>query len=88
MEKEQMLDLAQTEMLGNRGRSVEMQFDLLGLVNLVGLVQLACRHPEVSPQLQSSAHRFVDSVESTLLAAELPGLALLVAAGWDKQFDG
>lgn len=85
MEKEQMLDLAQTEMLGNRGRSVEMEFDLLGLVNLVGPsglpVQLACRHPEVSPQLQSSAHRFVDSVESTLLAAELPGLALLVAAG-------
>lgn len=73
---------ADAEMRRVVGKPVKLEIQIQTLIGLVGLIQLACRHPGVSAELRLSAERFVAEIGSGLQERGLHDLAALVKAGW------
>lgn len=78
---------ADKEMRANLGRPVTLETDLQSIMGVVGMLQLACRHPGISDNIRRAAHVFVDNIGATLQEAGLHNLAALVQAGWNREFD-
>ena len=64
------------------GQPVVVQFQIQTLIGLIGLIQLACRHPGVSDEMRRSAEIFADEIGAGLQERGLNDLAALVKAGW------
>lgn len=64
------------------GRTVLLDVQIQTLIVLVGLIQLACRHPKVRDDIRETAERFVNEIGAGLQERGLHELAALVKAGW------
>jgi len=64
---------------------MEIVFSPLTAFQLAGLLQLALRHPGVSPELQKTARRFLEAVRSHFHAC--PTLLDVLARGDDPAYD-
>jgi hypothetical protein len=87
MTRQEIIDTADKEMRANLGRPVTLETDLQSVIGVVGLLQLACRHPGVEDGTRRAAHVFVDNIWATLQEAGLHGLVAIVLAGWHSEFD-
>lgn len=85
--REQVFADADKEMFANRDQQMILEMDLQSIMSVVGLVQLACRHPGVSWPIRARAVNIVVSIGSQLQEAGLHGLAAMVRAGWNSEFD-
>jgi hypothetical protein len=74
-----------TELLGKADRPMEIVFHPLTVFQLTGLVQLALRHPRVSPELQETARRFLAGVREYF--ADCPAVLDVVRRGDDPGED-
>jgi len=83
----QLIADADAEMLANIDRPVTIETDLQSVMGMVGLVQLACRHPGVDQKIKNAAIPFVDNIGAHLQELGLHGLAAMVRAGWNSDFD-
>lgn len=82
LNEEALIAGADTEMKRVWGRPVAIEVPIQTLMGLVGLIQLACRHPGVKDEVKLSAEQFVNGVGGGLQEAGLHELAALVKAGW------
>lgn len=87
MTHQEIIDAADREMRANLGQLVRLETDLPSIMGVVGLVQLACRHPGISNDIRRAAHVFVDNIGATLQEAGLHNLTTIVQAGWRSEFD-
>lgn len=78
---------ADREMRANQKRPVILEMDLPTIIGIIGLIQLACRHPGGPDRLKSAAYAFVDTIGADLQEAGMHNLAALVQAGWHSEFD-
>lgn len=71
----------------SKGWVTPMELTSPELTALVGLVQLAVRHPEIPPLVRQFAANLVAAVQTRFLQAQLPSLAELVRRGDLPQHD-
>lgn len=83
----ELLAAADQEMRANIHRPVIIQMRLPSIMGIVGLVQLASRHPGVSAEMRRGAREWVESIHTYLLNEGLRHLADLIVAGWEPAFD-
>lgn len=86
-DKEKLIANADAEMRRVLGHPVSVQVNIEQLMGLVGLIQLACRHPKISDPMRQSAAYFVDGIGSSLQESGLHALASIIRAGWETEFD-
>lgn len=86
-QREQVIADADKEMFANIGHPVVIETDLQSIMGVVGLVQLACRHPGISDQIRMGAINFVNNIGAHLQDSGFHGLAAMVQAGWNPDFD-
>lgn len=73
---------ANAELKRVAGRTVALTVPIETLMVLVGLLQVACRHPRIADGPRRTAEQFVNGVGANLQEQGLHGLAALVKAGW------
>lgn len=73
---------ADAEMEKVLGHPVAIEMQIQTLIGLIGLIQLACRHPQVSEEMKRSAEHFVNGVGASLQEQGMHGLAALIKGGW------
>lgn len=73
---------ANAELKRVAGRPVALEVPIQTLMILVGLLQVACRHPKIADGPRRAAEQFVNGVGANLQEQGLHGLAALVKAGW------
>lgn len=74
-----------TEMGRERASVVPMRLTMMQAFALVGLVQLALRHPSIGEGVRESGWQFVYAIDQAFLDAELWGLLLAVRQGNDPE---
>ena len=71
-----------------RGRgAIHLQLDQLAAFQLVGCLQLAWRHPELSDSLRTTIWNFGRQLQSAFDGPETPQVALTLEQGWHREFD-
>lgn len=82
VDEQSLIAGADAEMQRVLGHPVVLEIQMHTLIGLVGLIQLACRHPNVGDSVRLSAERFVNEIGAGLQERGLHELAALVKAGW------
>ena len=82
LNEEALIAGADAEMKRVLGHPVTLQVSIETLISLVGLIQLACRHPGIEDGPRRAAEHFVSGVGGGFQEAGLHELAALVKAGW------
>lgn len=83
----ELITAADAEMRANIHRPVIVQMKIPTVMGIVGLVQLASRHPGVSAEMRRGAREWVESIHTYLLNEGLRHLADVIVAGWLPAFD-
>ena len=82
MNQQALIDGADAEMRRVLNHPVAVQMPIQTLVGLIGLIQLACRHPQVTDAMKKNAVYFVNGVGASLQEQGMHELAALIKAGW------
>lgn len=82
MTETDLTSAADAEMRANLHRPVIVQMKLPTVMGIVGLVQLASRHPGISPAIRQGAKEWVESIRIYCLNEGWPASAALIDAGW------
>lgn len=83
MQATELIDAADREMAQNIHRPIIIQSSINTMMGIVGLVQLASRHPGISPEMRQGARAWVESVRIYYLNEGWPALAALIETGWE-----
>ena len=83
MQATELIDAANREMAENIYRPIVMQSSINTMMGIVGLVQLASRHPGIGPEMRQGARAWVESVRIYCLNEGWPALAALIETGWE-----
>lgn len=83
MPANEIIDAANREMVQNIHRPILMQSNLNTMMGIIGLVQLASRHPGITPEIRQGARAWVESVRIYCLNEGWPALAALIETGWE-----
>ena len=85
MTDEQIAEHLAVEILDKADHPMEIAFHPMSVFQLTGLVQLALRHPNVSPELRETAERFLAGVREYF--ADCPTVLDVVRRGDDPAED-
>jgi hypothetical protein len=71
-----------------RGRGpIHVEVDQLAAFQLIGVLQLAWRHPGLSDELRQTIEEFGRGLQRAYDGPETPQLALTIEQGWHREFD-
>ena len=73
---------ANVEICKLKGSPIVLDVEIETLLAIVGMVQLACRHPQIADQVRRSAEYFVNDIGASFQEQGFHDLAALVKAGW------
>jgi hypothetical protein len=80
--------LMSKELLLLRGRGpIALEVDQFAAFQLIGSLQLAWRHPGLSPSLRSTIEDFGRQLQRAFDGPDTPQLALTLEQGWHAEYD-
>jgi hypothetical protein len=79
------LDQAQIDLENHPNQETQLAMQLPEALALIGLLQLATRHPNLPERQHQVAHNIVDALAEGI--ATTPALNKLIAAGWQARYD-
>jgi len=82
---EQLLRLMAEELAAMDDEPALLALEPMTAVDIVGLLQLACRHPELSGRLRAQAGAFIDTIREHF--ADCPAILEVFRRGDDPHFD-
>lgn len=69
------------------GGLIEIQLDAMSAFTLIGLLQLATRHPDLPPSTNLVAKSLAAALQGRLITACGPEIGQLIEYGWHTQYD-
>ena len=76
---------AQIDIENHPNQEIQLAMQLPEVLALIGLLQLATRHPQLPERQAQVAHNIVDALAEGI--ATTPALKKLIAAGWQQEYD-
>jgi len=88
LEEDLRAQLMATEIRNIRGRGpIEVKVDQFAAFQLVGVLQLAWRHPGLSDDMRDTIEQFGRGLQRAFDGPDTPQLALTLEQGWHREFD-
>jgi hypothetical protein len=80
---------AEVNAMRQRGekRTIQVQVDLFDLFRVIGCLQLAWRHPNLSDEQRVAIEGFTAQLELAFDADETPELCRTLEQGWHREYD-
>jgi len=79
--------MREIKQLDQQNMTVRLSLTPTEAMALIGVVQLACRHPEFKGTTRQAAEQIVDRMQSEFLQYRVPHIIEVINRGWMSEHD-